>query len=373
MKASDLKLMGLDHGIFSIPGWLRDSLVGMHEITGLPWWASIMALTLTLRMTLFPMVIKNLKHNVRFGAVTEQFQALMKRITEAKKENDQVALASASANLQTLMKTHDVSPIRPLFLPLMSVPLFLSMFYAIRKLAELPLPQLKEGGFSWVTDLTAPDPYYILPIASIALQLLSFKVGVDGTGNAAKASSARTMAHVRNFFLVTSPGLVLAVSYFPAAVLFYWTTANAFTLTQAFLLRQTFVRRIFGVVEPPKVKAPPEEFKVNPNPSIRESWQAMKDTHREMLAKTQVARELQTKAAIEREKAKSARSGTGMLAERVVEPAVKSSGFLEPDAPASASAGAGAETAAKIVPDTPEQRRARRLAAAREKRGRGGR
>ena len=37
MKVSDLGLIGLDHGLFSIFGWTRDALVGMHEVTGLPW------------------------------------------------------------------------------------------------------------------------------------------------------------------------------------------------------------------------------------------------------------------------------------------------------------------------------------------------
>lgn len=37
MKVSDLGLVGLDHGMFSIFGWTRDALVGMHEVSGLPW------------------------------------------------------------------------------------------------------------------------------------------------------------------------------------------------------------------------------------------------------------------------------------------------------------------------------------------------
>ena len=38
MKVSDLGLVGLDHGALSIFGWTRDALVGMHMVTGLPWY-----------------------------------------------------------------------------------------------------------------------------------------------------------------------------------------------------------------------------------------------------------------------------------------------------------------------------------------------
>lgn len=38
MKVSDLGLVGLDHGFLSIFGWTRDALVGMHMVTGLPWY-----------------------------------------------------------------------------------------------------------------------------------------------------------------------------------------------------------------------------------------------------------------------------------------------------------------------------------------------
>ena len=36
---SDLNLIGLDHRWFSLPGWTADSLLGLHNLTGLPWYA----------------------------------------------------------------------------------------------------------------------------------------------------------------------------------------------------------------------------------------------------------------------------------------------------------------------------------------------
>jgi YidC/Oxa1 family membrane protein insertase len=135
----------------------------------MPRWATIAALTISIRLCLFPLVVRMTKHNIRFQAVNPQFTALMKRLNEAKQTRDQAQMSVVTQNLQGLMKEHDVSPFRAFTLPLVQMPFFLSMFYGLRNFAYTPLPQLKEGGFSWVTDLTMPDPFWILPITSMAL------------------------------------------------------------------------------------------------------------------------------------------------------------------------------------------------------------
>ncbi|CAK9783967.1 hypothetical protein CC85DRAFT_264851 [Cutaneotrichosporon oleaginosum] len=290
MKVSDLKLMGLEHGFLNTAGWLRDALVGMHSITGLPWWASIIALTLTMRMTLFPLLVRTTKHNVRMQAVSPQFQGIMKRMKDSQAAGDQMGMALAQQNLRALMKEHDVSPFRGMILPLVSMPLFISLFFGLRKLAALPLPQLHEGGFGWVTDLTLPDPLFILPVTSLAFQILVFGMGADSPA----AQSQRTMAHFRNAFLVMSPIMLIFVSKMPAAVLFYWTTSNMFTALQAWTIRQPAVKRILGIPTPKAVPPPPEDVALNPNPSIKETWFAMLDWQKGMMDR---AREKQAAAA----------------------------------------------------------------------------
>jgi YidC/Oxa1 family membrane protein insertase len=290
MKVSDLKLMGLDHGFLSISGWLRDALVGMHSITGLPWWASIIALTLTMRMTLFPLLVRTTKHNVRMQAVSPQFQGIMKRMKDSQAAGDQMGMALAQQNLRALMKEHDVSPFRGMILPLVSMPLFISLFFGLRKLAALPLPQLHEGGFGWVLDLTLPDPLFILPVTSLAFQILVFGMGADSPA----ASSQRTMAHFRNFFIASSPLMLFFVAKMPAAVLFYWTTSNMFTALQAWTIRQPVVKRILGIPTPKAVPPPPEDVELDPNPSIKDTFHAMIDWQKGMMDK---ARERQAAAA----------------------------------------------------------------------------
>lgn len=139
-------------------------------------WASIAALTITLRLTLLPLIIRTLKHNVRLQAVQPQMTALFKRLADAKKAGDTQAQQVVAGSLTNLMKSNDVSPFRPLLMPLIQMPFFLAFFWGLRSLAQLPLPQLKEGGFGWVMDLTLSDPYYILPITSMLFTNLVLRV-----------------------------------------------------------------------------------------------------------------------------------------------------------------------------------------------------
>ncbi|GMK55032.1 hypothetical protein CspeluHIS016_0200880 [Cutaneotrichosporon spelunceum] len=362
MKVSDLKLMGLDHSWYSIPGWLCDSLVGMHVITGLPWWGSIIALTLTMRLMLFPLLVRTTKHNVRMAAVSPQFQGIMMRLKKSQAEGDQMGSALAQQNLKTLMKEHDVSPFRSMILPLVSMPLFISLFFGLRKLAALPVPQLHEGGFGWVLDLTVPDPLYILPVTSLAFQILVFGMGADSPA----ASSQRTMAHFRNFFLVASPLMLIFVSKMPAAVLFYWTTSNMFTALQAWLLRQGFVKRLLRIPTPKAVPPPPEDALLNPNPSIKETFKAMVDWQKSMMER---ARDKQAAAAaaqsIRRERVRTvdpARPGAehkSTVRENFAQ--TRTAGFLE-------SAKADADAHARAMPIKPEEAKRLRVEEARRKR-----
>lgn len=102
--------------------------------------------------------------------------ALFTRLNAAKASGDPQAQQVVLGTLQKLMKENDVSPFRPLLMPLVQMPFFLAFFYSLRKLADLPLPQLKDGGFGWVTDLTIPDPYFILPVTSMIFTNLVLRV-----------------------------------------------------------------------------------------------------------------------------------------------------------------------------------------------------
>ena len=46
-------------------------------------------------------------------------------------------------------------------------------------MANCPVDSMKTGGLSWFSDLTVPDPYYILPILTSVTLFIQFYLGVE--------------------------------------------------------------------------------------------------------------------------------------------------------------------------------------------------
>ena len=63
-----------------------------------------------------------------------------------------------------------------LFAIVAQFPVFISFFFAIRGMANLPVESFKTGGYLWFQDLTLCDPYYVLPIMCSFSMLASLEV-----------------------------------------------------------------------------------------------------------------------------------------------------------------------------------------------------
>jgi YidC/Oxa1 family membrane protein insertase len=65
-----------------------------------------------------------------------------------------------------MMKSHNIG-IGTLALPVLQIPVFISAFMGIRKMCNLPVESMSEGGIWWFQNLTIADPTYILPTVSV--------------------------------------------------------------------------------------------------------------------------------------------------------------------------------------------------------------
>ena len=94
----------------------------------------------------------------------------------AKNSQDQEGQKKAMAKMMKLYMEHNVNPVRSLLGPLATAPVFMSFFFALKDMAEFPVPSLKEGGAGWFMDLTMADPYYILPTLTSLTFLATIEV-----------------------------------------------------------------------------------------------------------------------------------------------------------------------------------------------------
>jgi YidC/Oxa1 family membrane protein insertase len=315
--------------------------------------------------------------------------ALFTRLNAAKASADPQAQQVVLGTLQKLMKENNVSPFRPLLMPLIQMPFFLAFFYSLRKLADLPLPQLKDGGFGWVSDLTVPDPYFILPITSMIFTNLVLRVSLFPfcvtklmvSGRCRRHSlhelqpqhgplQERSDGHVgrchplhwqdarrewRKISCVTIAD--------GQAVLFYWTFTNLYSLFQAVLLRQPFVKSLLRIPSPPPAPPLPAGTAEPKQPTYAETWKALRETLSTKGAAWQEAKAKHQASLDVKERESGMRKGSALMVERVREKTAP--GVSAPTVPAPSASWqetAGSERGGK------EEAKARRVAAAREKR-----
>ncbi|KNE64167.1 YidC/Oxa1 family membrane protein insertase [Allomyces macrogynus ATCC 38327] len=222
-------------------GWIQQGLEVLHATAGLPWWASIAAMTVGIRFTLFPLMVKLQRNAVVMHNIRPELDRITAMIQTAQQSGDAVAMKEAAMAAQDLFHRHNVHPLKALGVPLMQAPIMISFFLAIRNLAEANIPSFAHGGLAWFTDLGAADPYYALPIAASAGFLTVIELGAEtGVRNA----QTDTM---RKYMRIAGVAMVPLTASMPSGVFVYWITSNLFTLVQAQILKNETIRAKVGI------------------------------------------------------------------------------------------------------------------------------
>lgn len=183
---------------------------------GAPWWLSIVILTVIVRSLLFPLTIKQ----VRSMRAMQDLKPEMDKLRAKYKDDRQ----KQQEELMKLYQERQVNPLGGCFPLLIQMPIFITMYYVIRTFDQTHA-SFASGGILWFKDLTAADPYYILPILS-ALTML-----------AASEITAKNVDPQQRWLMRVLPvGITVFLLSFPAGLFMYWITSNFVTLVQNYLI-----------------------------------------------------------------------------------------------------------------------------------------
>ena len=148
-----------DFGTFSFiarPLFLWLKWTHEHWISNWGW--AIAFLTLVITMALLPLRISSMKSSLRMQRIQPQIKAITEKykrysITDPRR-------AEMQKEMSALYKKEGVNPVGGCFPLLLQMP-FLIAFYSMLNNAI----ELRHASWLWIHDLSAPDPYHILPIA----------------------------------------------------------------------------------------------------------------------------------------------------------------------------------------------------------------
>ncbi|KAM8961015.1 mitochondrial inner membrane protein OXA1L isoform 2-T2 [Pelodytes ibericus] len=242
-----LSELGLAH--HTPVGLIQNFLEFLHVGVGLPWWGAIVAGTVMARVMVFPLIVKGQREAAKLNNHMPQINVMTTRMNEAKQSGNKFEFSKAYSDLSLYQKKHDVNPLRGFLVPLVQAPIFISFFVALRQMSYLPVPSMQSGGLWWFADLTAADPFYILPVVVTCSMWGVLELGAESGVDNPNLKLMKTVFRVMPLII-----LPLTIN-FPTAIFTYWVTSNIFSLVQVSVLRIPYVRSKLHI--PQRIKHDP--------------------------------------------------------------------------------------------------------------------
>jgi YidC/Oxa1 family membrane protein insertase len=204
---------------------------------------AIILLTVSIKLLFVPLQYKSYKSMKDMQLVQPKVAGL-----QAKYKDDRERL---NKELIKLYRDHKVNPVGGCLPMVLQMPVFVALFnilYMTIDLRQAPF-------FLWISDLSAQDPYYVLPIImgiSMVIQQKIMPTTMDPT-------QAKIMLLLPAF-------MTLLFLSFPAGLVLYWLTNNVITITQQFVTdRYIFKKRTLPSSSEPALTSSSEDGQKSSN------------------------------------------------------------------------------------------------------------
>jgi YidC/Oxa1 family membrane protein insertase len=198
--------------IFSPLSGLIGGALDLFHSLGTPWWLSIVLLTVLVRALLFPLTLRQVRNMRAMQELRPEMEEIRSRYKKDRRKQQEA--------MMELYKERKVNPLAGFLPVLVQIPVFLTLYRVVRS-HEQTFPSFAHGGLLWFTNLTQPDPYFILPVLSASLLLVASRI-----------SSTNVDPRQRRMMLLLPVAFTAFIARFPAGLFVYWVTSNAVTLTQ---------------------------------------------------------------------------------------------------------------------------------------------
>jgi YidC/Oxa1 family membrane protein insertase len=210
--------LALDYGIFTFLSkplhWLLAFLHGFTHNWG---WA-IVLLVVLIKAALFPLSSAQYKSTAKM----RKFQPRIAQLKERYGDDRQ----KFQTAMMELYKKEKINPVGGCLPVLLQMPIFLALYWVLLESVELR----QAPWMLWIQDLTARDPYFILPILNMAVtwatQRLTPMVGMD------------PMQQKMMQFMPLVFGVLFA--FFPAGLVLYWVTNGSLGLLQQWWMTRRY-------------------------------------------------------------------------------------------------------------------------------------
>lgn len=203
-------------------GWLwpiaKLLFVGLEFFHGLVgnWGWAIILLTILVKLILWPLSSKSYRSMAKMRVIAPEMQRMKEEFGEDRMRFSQEMMA--------LYKREQVNPLAGCLPLLLQMPIFLALYWVLMESVELRhAPWLL-----WIQDLSAMDPWFILPLIMGATMYIQQMLNPQPT-DPMQAKVFRIMPVIFTVFLL----------FFPAGLVLYWIVNNLITILQQGLINKS--------------------------------------------------------------------------------------------------------------------------------------
>jgi len=210
----------VDYGIFTVlaaPLFLL--LKWLHSLLGNWGWA-IIAMTILIKSVFYPLNHASARSMAKMKVVAPKMKALQEQYADDK--------AQLQTKMMELYKTEKINPLGGCLPILVQIPVFIALYWVLLGAVELR----HAPWIGWIHDLSAPDPYFVLPVVYAITAYLQVKLSPTPIQDPVQAKVMQIMPIAFSVMFL----------FFPSGLVLYWLVNNAIQIFQQWHMNRLLTR-----------------------------------------------------------------------------------------------------------------------------------
>lgn len=206
----------VDYGILTVIAkplfWL---LAQLYELVK-NWGVAIILLTVIIKAAFFKLSASSYKSMAQMRELAPRLQAMKEKFGDDKQKMQQA--------MMEMYRTEKINPMGGCLPILVQIPVFIALYWVLLGSVELRHAPF----FGWITDLSAIDPWYILPLLMGATMIIQTYLNPAPT-DPIQAKVMKVMPVIFSIFFF----------FFPAGLVLYWLVNNVLSIWQQWYINKT--------------------------------------------------------------------------------------------------------------------------------------
>jgi YidC/Oxa1 family membrane protein insertase len=210
----------VDYGIFTIiaePLFLL--LKWLHSLIG-NWGFAIIVMTILIKSAFYPLNAASARSMAKMKIVAPKMKTLQEQYANDKQQ--------LQMKMMELYRQEKINPLGGCLPILVQIPVFIALYWVLLSAVELR----HAPWIGWIHDLSAPDPWFILPVVYAITAWLQVKLSPTPISDPVQAK-------IMQFMPVAFSIMFL---FFPSGLVLYWLVNNSLQIAQQWHVNRMLTR-----------------------------------------------------------------------------------------------------------------------------------